>query len=97
MSVKGPYLCTSTVHDGAEYGVLLRFHRHIPHVEDARDSLLASGPTWLAGLVPPHCARPCEKMSRMLEQLPYVVVTIVPFNASHAIHALESGRLPDMD
>ncbi|MFD5440723.1 APC family permease [Streptomyces tendae] len=38
-----------------------------------------------------------EKMSRALEQLPHVAVTILPFNASHAIRALESGRLPDID
>ncbi|MFH8529197.1 APC family permease [Streptomyces tendae] len=38
-----------------------------------------------------------EKMSRALDQLPHVAVTILPFNASHAIRALESGRLPDID
>lgn len=38
-----------------------------------------------------------EKMSRTLEQLPHVAVTILPFNASHAMHALEADRLPDVD
>ncbi|MEV5331595.1 APC family permease [Streptomyces werraensis] len=38
-----------------------------------------------------------EKMARALERLPHVAVTILPFNASHAIQALESGRLPDPD
>ncbi|MFC8063756.1 APC family permease [Streptomyces sp. NPDC057293] len=38
-----------------------------------------------------------EKMSRTLEQLPHVVVTILPFNASHAMRALERHHLPDMD
>ncbi|MBZ6134677.1 APC family permease [Streptomyces olivaceus] len=38
-----------------------------------------------------------EKMSKTLEQLPHVAVTILPFNASHAIRALRSGRPPDMD
>ncbi|WSM39792.1 APC family permease [Streptomyces cellulosae] len=38
-----------------------------------------------------------EKMARALERLPHVAVTILPFNASRAIKALESGRLPDLD
>lgn len=38
-----------------------------------------------------------EKMSRALEQLPHVAVTILPFDASHAIQVLESGHLPDID
>ncbi|MEU8556440.1 APC family permease [Streptomyces anthocyanicus] len=38
-----------------------------------------------------------EKMSRALEQLPHVAVTILPFNASHAMQALERDHLPDMD
>ncbi|WP_179891878.1 APC family permease [Streptomyces sp. sk226] len=38
-----------------------------------------------------------ESMARTLEQLPHVSVTILPFNASHAIEALEADRLPDLD
>ncbi|WP_371626376.1 APC family permease [Streptomyces sp. NBC_01116] len=38
-----------------------------------------------------------EKMARTLEQLPHVAVTILPFNASHAIQALEAHRLPDLE
>ncbi|MEU6955877.1 APC family permease [Streptomyces sp. NPDC045714] len=38
-----------------------------------------------------------ETMARTLEQLPHVSVTILPFNASHAIRALEADRLPDLD
>ncbi|MFF7342156.1 APC family permease [Streptomyces sp. NPDC008163] len=38
-----------------------------------------------------------EKMSRALEQLPHVAVTILPFNASHAMQALQSHLLPDTD
>lgn len=38
-----------------------------------------------------------ENMSRALEQLPHVAVTILPFNASHAMQALERDHLPDMD
>ncbi|MGW8990156.1 APC family permease [Streptomyces zhihengii] len=37
-----------------------------------------------------------EKMAKTLERLPHVAVTILPFNASHAIEALEADRLPDM-
>ncbi|MFF0198097.1 APC family permease [Streptomyces anulatus] len=38
-----------------------------------------------------------ETMARTLEQLPHVSVTILPFNASHAIKALEADQLPDLD
>ncbi|MFD8277492.1 APC family permease [Streptomyces flaveolus] len=38
-----------------------------------------------------------ETMARTLEQLPHVAVTILPFNASHAMRALESDHLPDLD
>ncbi|WP_406150392.1 APC family permease [Streptomyces sp. NBC_01012] len=38
-----------------------------------------------------------EKMARTLEHLPHVAVTILPFDASHAIKALRSGHLPDID
>ncbi|MFE3404973.1 APC family permease [Streptomyces anulatus] len=38
-----------------------------------------------------------ETMARTLEQLPHVSVTILPFNASHAIRALEADQLPDLD
>ncbi|MFE6767116.1 APC family permease [Streptomyces sp. NPDC057689] len=38
-----------------------------------------------------------EKMSRTLEQLPHVAVTILPFNASHAMQALEAHHLPDVE
>lgn len=38
-----------------------------------------------------------ETMARTLEQVPHVSVTILPFNASHAIRALESDQLPDLD
>ncbi|GJF25658.1 APC family permease [Streptomyces sp. HO565] len=38
-----------------------------------------------------------ETMARTLEQLPHVAVTILPFNASHAMQALESDHLPDLD
>ncbi|WP_406147630.1 APC family permease [Streptomyces anulatus] len=38
-----------------------------------------------------------ETMARTLEQLPHVSVTILPFNASHAIEALEADQLPDLD
>lgn len=38
-----------------------------------------------------------EKMSRTLEQLPHIAVTILPFNASRAMRALESHHPPDMD
>lgn len=38
-----------------------------------------------------------EAMARTLEQLPHVSVTILPFNASHAIRALEADQLPDLD
>ncbi|CAM5277979.1 hypothetical protein STENM327S_04464 [Streptomyces tendae] len=35
-----------------------------------------------------------EKMSRALEQLPQVAGHVLPFNASHAMQALECDRLP---
>lgn len=38
-----------------------------------------------------------EAMARTLEQLPHVSVTILPFNATHAIRALEADQLPDLD
>ncbi|GHA82885.1 hypothetical protein GCM10010330_41530 [Streptomyces tendae] len=38
-----------------------------------------------------------EKMFMTLEELPHVAVTILPFNASHAMRALEADHLPDLD
>ncbi|MFD7866655.1 APC family permease [Streptomyces sp. NPDC059783] len=38
-----------------------------------------------------------ETMARTLERLPHVAVTILPFNASYAMRALEADRLPDLD